>query len=97
MGHIAPVCRSKTSGKSPKAPTRKTKWLTTSDSADSDSASDCPPDNSTEKEPQQLFVVSDRSSPPYKVRLEVKGHPLEMEVQCFKAKEQIFDFELKWL
>ena len=80
VDHIAPVCRSKTSWKSPKTPTRKTKWLTKSDSADSDSASDCPPDNSTDKEPQPLFVVSDRSSPPYKVKLEVNGHPLEMEV-----------------
>ena len=79
LNRAEPVCRSKTSGKSPKAPTRKIKWLTTSDSADSDSASDCPPDNSTENEPQPLFVVSDRSSPPYKVKLEVNGQALEME------------------
>ena len=81
VGHIALVCRSKTSRKSLKAPTRKTRWVTTADSADSDTASsDCPPDNSTDQEPQPLFVVSAGFSPPYKVKLEVNGRPLEMEV-----------------
>ncbi len=85
VGHIVPVCRSKTSGKSPKASTRRAKWLTTADSADSDSASDCPPDQATDEEPQPLFVVSDKASPPYKVKLEVNGHPLEMEVDTGAA------------
>ena len=85
VGNIAPLCRSKTSWKSTKAPTRKTKGLTMSESTDSDSASDCPPENSTGKEPQPLFVVSDRFFPPYKVKLEVNGHPLEMEVDTGAA------------
>ena len=85
VGHIAPVCRSKISGKSPKAPTRRAKWLTTDDSADSDSASDSPPDQDTAEEPQPLFVITNKSSPPYKVKLEVNGHPLEMEVDTGAA------------
>ena len=87
VGHTTPVCRSKTSGKSPKAPTRRAKWLTTVDSADSDSASDCPPDQATDEEPQPLLVVSDKASPTciYKVKLDVNGHPLEMEVDTGAA------------
>ena len=75
----------RTSGKSPKVSTRRAKWLATADSADSDSASDCPPDQATDEEPQPLFVVSDKASPPYKVKLEVNGHPLEMEVDTGAA------------
>ena len=48
-------------------------------------ASDCPPDQVTDEEPQPLFVVSDKASPPYKVKLEVNGHPLEMEVDTGAA------------
>ena len=74
VGHIAPVCRSKPSGKPPRGPFRKTRWLSTTDL-------DRSPDNREEA----LFVIRDRSSHPYQVELQVNGHPLTMEVDTGAA------------
>ena len=78
VGHIAPVY---TSGKSPKAPTRRAKWLTTGDSADSDSASDRPPDQDTDEEPQSLSSLTSPLLP----TMEVNGRPLGIEVDTGAA------------
>ena len=52
---------------------------------ESEPSSHCPPDYSTDKETQTLFVVREKSSPPYMVKLEVNEHPLAMEVDTGAA------------
>ena len=43
------------------------------------------PDQTTDKQKEHLFVVKNRSSPPYKVELGVSGQQLTMEVDTGSA------------
>lgn len=67
VGHIAPICRS--GSKSNKKPaTRKTKWVATTEPSH------------TLGSQEHLCVISNKSTAPYKVQLEVKEKLLTMEV-----------------
>ena len=74
IGHIAPVCRSKQPGKHPKGQAKKTKWVSSTE-----------PDQTSDSQEESLFVVQNKSSPPYKAELEVNGQPLTMEVDTGAA------------
>ena len=71
VGHIAPTCRS---GQKKPQPAKNTRWV--------DSTQPC---LSTPCGEEPLFVVRDRSSPPYRVQLEVLGKSLTMEVDTGAA------------
>ena len=73
VGHIAPVCRSVPRANK-RTFTRKTKWVATTEPSQ-------PQDNQEE----YLYVISNKSTAPYKVQLEVKGKPLTMEVDTGAA------------
>lgn len=70
IGHIAPACRSRT--RKLQVAT-KTKWVA-SESAEA-----------IAHQEEQLFVIQNRSTPPYRVQLEVGGKPLTMEVDTGAA------------
>ena len=74
IGHIAPVCRSKQSGKHPKGQAKKTKWVSSTE-----------PDQTSDSQEESLFVVQNKSSPPYNAELQVNGPPLTMEVDTGAA------------
>ena len=74
VGHIAPVCRSKQPGKHPRGSAKKTKWVS---STEADQTSDSPEES--------LFVIHNKSSPPYKAELQVNGKSLSMEVDTGAA------------
>ena len=71
IGHIAPACRSKVSGRRSKFPAKKTKWVSST------------PDEDSSEEP--LYVIKSKSSPPYRVELEVNNHQITMEVDTGAA------------
>ena len=74
VGHIAPVCRSKQPGKHLQGQARKTKWVSSAE-----------PDQTSDSQEESLFVVQNKSSPPYKAELQVNGEPLTMEVDTGAA------------
>ena len=74
VGHIAPVCRSKASGRRHSGPTKKTKWVSTTPAVSNEDSSE-----------ENLYVIQSKSSPPYRVELQVSGHKLDMEVDTGAA------------
>ena len=71
VGHIAPVCRTKGSGRRFKRPAKNTKWVTATPDADAPE--------------EHLYVINSKSSPPYRVELQVNNHPIAMEVDTGAA------------
>ena len=63
------MCRSKPQGKPSRGPTRKTKWVATTE-----------PDQTSDSPEGSIYVIKDQSSPPYRTELQVNGQPLTMEV-----------------
>ena len=76
VGHIAPVCRSKASGRRHSGPTKKTKWVSTTPAVSNEDSSE---------ENNYLYVIQSKSSPPYREELHVSGHKLAVEVDMGAA------------
>ena len=71
IGHIAPVCHSKVSGRRPQVPAKKTKWVSSTPNKESSEL--------------LLYVIKSKSPPPYRVELQVNNHPIIMEVDTGAA------------
>ena len=92
VGHLAPACRSSGKpaggGKLHRGPDKKTKWLGVDPSPDSRADLTTPTTTTTTtplEATEHLFVIKDKTSPPYLVSLKVNGQPLTMEVDTGAA------------
>lgn len=87
--HISPVCHSKASEKPSRSPAKKTKWLNATTEPAPLSEQNMTEDVDVtephaETEPI-VFVIRNRSSPPYCVELKVSDRPLTLEVDTGAA------------